>query len=425
MVYATIRGETMIERVTLRGILIALSTVVLAASALGQDARFTIDRIEVRNSRRMLPTVIAGETLLHVGGDYTEEDIQAAVARLARLPFLASATYALENGSDAAHRVVVITVTEVWPISFLGDGRGILFDETATLLNHDYDYADPTTQWKDAAIGLRWLVGGRGYAHAAMTVLRTRQSFAKNHAAWEIGYTHHRIFGTRLFATVNVRTPVDSVGEGTFSPAVIVGIPLTASQTLTVDAEDTVFVKSPITLLGVSYPQSHVENRRSLTWTYDTTNGPFVRTRGTFVRVKPYRWMRDDADVRFVRGTPPFERITRHANANGVDVAALRYWELSENQSLFGGVLAGWADVDFESVRSRPSYEVLKGGYSRRLGPLDGRLELEARLGFSQPDQQNSFSFNDNDKSAEVLVSWAAKGAWGSVRIGAGYARGF
>lgn len=412
----------MIERVLLRRILITFATVVLTTSALAQD--FAIERIEVRNAHRVLPNVIAAETLLRVGKEYSEDDVRAAVARLARLPYLVSADYSLENGSDAAHRVVVITVKEVRPLSFLGDGRFILLDETASLLDHDYDYADPTTQWKDAALGVRWLVGGRGFAHAAMTVLRTRQSFAKNYAAWEIGYTQHHLFGTRVFATVTVRTPVDSVSEGTFTPAVIVGIPLTASQTLTVDVEDTVFVKGSIQLLGVSYPQSHVENRRSLTWTYDTTNGPFLRTRGTFVRIKPYRWMRDDADVRFVRGTPPFERIARHTNADGVDVAALHYWELSGNQSAFGGVHAGWADVDLESDQRRPSYEVLKGGYSRRLGPLDGRLELEGRLVFNQFDLPSS-SFRLNDRAAEVMASWAARNEWGSVRIGAGYARGF
>jgi hypothetical protein len=166
----------------------------------------------VRNAHRVLPSVIAAQTLLRIGRAYSEEDVRAAVARLERLPFLASADYSLENG------VVVITVREMRPFSFLGDGRFIVLDETSSLPQKtDYDYTDPTTQWKDAALGVRWLVGGHGYAHAAMTVLRTRQGFAKNYAAWEFGYTHHDLFGTRLFATVNIRTPVDSVNERNFS----------------------------------------------------------------------------------------------------------------------------------------------------------------------------------------------------------------
>jgi len=410
-------------RVTLKSILIAV--VVLAVPAFGDGSRFSIERIDVRNAHRIVPGVIAAETLLRVGGDYSEEDVRAAVARLARLPFLASADYSLENGSDGAHRVVVITVRELRPLSFLGDGRFLMLNGTASLLELDYDYTDPTTQWKEAAIGVRWLAGGHGYAHAAMTVLRTRQSFAKNYAAWEIGYTHHDLFGTRLFATVNVRTPVDSVGEATFSPSVTVGLPLTASQTVTVDLEDTLFVKDTIQLLGVSYDRMHAERRRSASWTYDTTDGPFVRTRGRFVRVTPYRWMRDDTDVRSVPRTPAFVRTATHINADGVDVAALQYWPLSESRSVFGGVTAGWADVDGDSVHRRPSFGVLEGGYSRRLGLRDARLELEGRLAMYRPDLQNTFRLNDHDRSAEVLVSWAWKSEWGTVRVGAGYARGF
>jgi hypothetical protein len=402
-------------------ILIAFASVV----AFGDAPRFTIDRIEVRNAHRIVQGVIIAETLLRVGRDYDEDDVRAAVSRLARLPFLASAGYSLESGSDEAHRVVVITVKEMRSISFVGDGRFIALSETTSLLDVDYDYVDPTTQWKDAAIGLRWLVGGHGYAHAAMTVLRNRQNFAKNYAAWEIGYTHHDLFGTRLFATVNVRTPVDSVGEATFSPAVIVGFPISASQTIAAEIEDTIFVKDSVQRSGVYYRSLHAERRRSLAWTYDTTDGPFVRTRGTFIRIKPHRWMRDDAGVRSVPRSSDFVQTSTHINADAVDVAALHYWALSETHSVFGGIDAGWGDVDSESIQQKPSYQVVKGGYSRRLGRRDARLELEGRLTMNHPDLQNTFRRNDHDKAAEVLVSWAWKSEWGAVRIGAGYARGF
>jgi hypothetical protein len=405
----------------MRGTLCTILVVVLAVPAFG----FTIDRIEVRNAHRVLPSVIAAETLLRAGRDYSEENVRAAVARLERLPFLASADYSLENGAGEAHRVVVITVREVRPFSFLGDGRFIVLDETTSLPQKtDYDYTDPTTQWKDAALGVRWLAGGHGYAHAAMTVLRTRQGFAKNYAAWEFGYTHHDLFGTRLFATVNIRTPVDSVNERNFSPAVIVGMPLTANQTVTADFEDTVFVKGTVQRLGVSFRELHAENRRSVTWTYDTTDGPFVRTRGRFVRIMPYRWMRDDKDVRSVPRTPDFVQTSRHFHADGVDIAAMQYWALSEAQSVFGGVVAGWADVGGDTDHRRPSFEVLEGGYSRRLGPRDARLELEGRLAMYQRDFQSTF-FTGHDRSAEVLVSWAWKSEWGAVRVGGGYAKGF
>ena len=404
-------------------IAIAFATLLLAVSAFAQDTRFSIERIEVRNAQRMRPGVIADETLLRVGREYSEEDVRRAVERLERLPFLFSADYTLEPGSDAAHRVVVITVTELRPVSFLGDGRFVWLDETASLLESDYDYDDLTTQWKNAAVGVRWLVGGHGFAHAGMTVLRSRQNFRKNYAAWEVGYTHFDILGSRVFATAVVRTPVDSVDEGTFTPAFIVGLPLTASQTIAAELEDTVFVRGTFTIQGTSFRQLHAERTASLSWTYDTTNGPFLRTRGTFLRIKPFRWMRDDADFRSVPRPPSFVATATHMHADGVEAAALRYWELSNAQSVFAGVLGGWTRVDGPSVDRQPSYEVLKGGYSRPIWPRDARLELEARLAIYQPDVE--FLLNDHDKSAEVLASWAWKSVWGTVRVGAGYARGF
>src|SRR5207253_10514764 len=97
-------------------------------------------------------------------------------------------------------------------------------------VTHDYDFPDRAAEWKDAALGVRWLAGGGGIVHFGMTVLRNRHEFGTNHSAWELGYTRYDLFGTRAFATVNVRSPVDSVAEGTFTPAVIVGVPLTTSQ---------------------------------------------------------------------------------------------------------------------------------------------------------------------------------------------------
>jgi hypothetical protein len=412
-----------LERDVLWRCLIGVVVVFLAVSSSGQGAPFLLEAIEVRNSNRIASDVIASESRLRIGHEYTEEDVREAVRRLARLPYLSSVEYAIERGSDESRRVIVITVQEVRPLSFLGDGRFIFADDTSRLDETDYDYSDPTTEWKDVALGLRWLVGGHGYAHAAMSVRRSRQSFAKNYTAWEYGYTHRDLFGTGIFATVVVQTPVDSVEERTLTPAVTVGLPLTTNQTLSIDVEDTVFVRGKLRIQGTEFRQLHAENTRSASWTYDTTDGVFVRSRGAFARVTAYRWMRDDADFRSSRGS--FEAEATHVNANGVDVAALRYWERSTGQSLFAGVLAGWAKVGGDAAHRKSSYEVLKGGYSRRLGPRDARVELEARLVFNQWGLPPASFLPHRDRSVEALASWAWKGRWGAVRVGAGYARGF
>src|SRR5687768_13682856 len=110
--------------VMIRRILVAVWFATCALSARA-DERFTIERIEIRNAQRIAPQVLAAETLLREGSEVSEEDVRVAVRRLARLPFVFAASYALEPGSDQARRVVVINVTENRRLWFLLDARGI------------------------------------------------------------------------------------------------------------------------------------------------------------------------------------------------------------------------------------------------------------------------------------------------------------
>jgi len=56
--------------------------------------------------------------------------------------------------------------------------------------------------------------------------------------------------------------------------------------------------------------------------------------------------MRDDAGFRFGGAPQQFVPTATHLRAKGADLAALHHWELSDVSSVFGGVLAGWVDID-------------------------------------------------------------------------------
>src|SRR5215212_8553420 len=189
----------------MRRILIALALSAITLSAFG----VTIERIEVRGAQRFAARRIVAETLLREGKEYSDDDVRNAVARLNRLPFLASARYSLENG------ILVIDVTEVTRFSFLVDLREIALNDEGDPHETNSDFPDPTAEWTNAAAGVRWLTGGGGIAHFGMTVQRIRQAFGNNYSAYELGYTQYGLFGTRAFATVNVRSPVDSLEEKT------------------------------------------------------------------------------------------------------------------------------------------------------------------------------------------------------------------
>jgi hypothetical protein len=259
---------------------------------------------------------------------------------------------------------------------------------------------------------------GKGEAHFAMTVLRNRRGFGKNYSAWEIGYTGYDLFGTRVFATAKIRTPVDSVGERTFTPAFAVGMPLTVNQTLSVDVEDTLFRDEDVSIAGNSFRRLDAQRQITLDWTYNTTNEPYAPTRGTFVRISPVLWMHEFASTLSGRPGQPAQPRTEHGTARGFDVAALQYWELSEAHSVSAGLFGGWADLE---TRRTPAslgdstrefgYQVAQIGYSRRLGR--SRLGFEAR---AVKYEENVF-----DDAFEVSATWVRRSRWGTFRFGAGY----
>ena len=394
-------------------IVVLFATYALAARA---DERFTIERIEIRDAQRVAPQFLAAETLLREGSEVAEDDVRAAVRRLARLPFVFSADYALEPGSDPARRVVVISVRENRRFWFLADARVVLEQEPVDAF--DYDFPDPTADWKHAAAGVRWLFGDGGLAHFGMTVLRSHHPFRKNYSAYELGYTRHRILGTPLFATLIVRSPVDSLEEKTFTPEVVVGLPLTADQTLTVEFEDTRFRDDTLQIQGNGFRRLQAERMLSASWTLDTRNEPYVPMRGTFVKIEPFLWMGDRASFQQQRPTLSFTGVAQHATAAGVDLTAERHWQMSDASSFSAGVHAGWANVrqrqnpntSGSDFRWRPSFEVIQGGYTRKIRSsfveLEGRVVLRQEIG---------------DTSYEASAAWAKRSTWGVLRLGFAY----
>lgn len=396
-----------------------LIAVVLATCAFSIHAadRFTIERIEIRNAQVLAPEVLAAETLLREGREVSEEDVRAGARRLVRLHFVLEADYALEPAGDPSRRVVVITVTENRRLWLLLDGRFMQTHVPVDAL--DYAFPDQTSHWKHAAVGARWRFRDGSEAHFAMTVLRNRFPLGKNYSADELGYTRRQILGTPLFATVIVRSPVDSIDESTFTPEVVIGLPLTASQTVAVEFEETSFVEGTRLLFDTEFSELHSERRVAAWWALDTTDEPYTTMSGTFVKVEPFVWMSDQNSV---RQRPPrfqFEAVSRHATGIGVDLTAERHWQLSDVGSFSAGVNAGWATLRLTEnpavvaaeERRRPSFEVLQVGYARRI--WRSHVEVEGRLVLRQEDSDPT--------GYEGSISWARRYRRGMLRLGFAY----
>jgi len=78
-------------------------------------------------------------------------------------------------------------------------------------------------------------------------------------------------------------------------------------------------------------------------------------------------------------------------------------------------------------VRWHPAYEILQGGYSRKLGA--SRLEFEGRLVSRQRNVQAGSPAFGNDpnyhgRSVEAAARWVRRNPWGTLRLGVSYERG-
>ena len=419
-----------------RTLLVAFA-VLLTTAAIAQDAvppRFFIERIEVRDAKRVSKDVVIAESRLREGQEYSEADLRDASARLSRLPFLLSAEFALEKGSERGRYVLVVTINETKPFFFALDLRHFLTRDN----NVEPAYNDRIGAPENfATLGFRWFVGRRGALHTALVTSDYNRNFARDYASVVVGYTQYDLLGTRAFATLNLKHVIAEGGGSNISPQLVVGVPLSANQTLTVELDDTRFGPDTREVLGEVFDTERTQRVVGATWSYNTTNRPFLATRGTLLSVRPRFSWSDATTYTFVQGSNPgapfpsfsVHADTIHSEAREVTVNAARYWELSERSSVSGGLDASLTHFRLDSdvlglTVDRELRGGVTGGYSysfwdaERSKHGDSRLEVNARLG------NRSYSYADfyRAEQRQVSASWVRRSSWGTLRLGAGYA---
>ncbi|HET7434139.1 MAG TPA: hypothetical protein VFN10_05435 [Thermoanaerobaculia bacterium] len=400
----------------------------IAAAALAQDAaspRFSIERIEVRNAKRVSTDVILSESGLRAGAQYSESELRDASLRLSRLPFLLSVEFSLEKGSARGLHVLVITVSETKPFFYQLDIRPVF--QTKPLLDSQ---ADTFTGENDLSLGFRWFVGRRGAIHAGLQNRRDHREYTESSGALVVGYTQYDLFGTRAFAAFNLKRPFVP-DDASISPQFVAGIPLSLNQTLTLDYDETRVVGSTINFVdGPEFQRNSTQRLLALTWSYNTTNQPVLPTKGVIISAGPVLSWADRNFLSF-----PSQNIVRlHEHTFGVDARAARYFELSDRDSVSGVVETSLARVirdpstpDLHSYNWR--FGAVQAGYSHslwsheeRAGGGDSRIEVLLRATTRAVDGYPYYSNYDIPNTAQISASWVRRSSWGTIRLGGGYA---
>lgn len=412
---------------------IALAVLLAALPLFAEDAtRFFIEKIEVREANRVSADVVISESRLRAGEDYSEADLRDAAARLTRLPFLLSAEFSLEKGSERGRYVLVVTINETKPFFYALDLRPIFKSDDRV----EPDYSDRIGVADSAAtLGMRWFVGRRGALHVALISSDYGGDFARDYAALAVGYTQYDLFGTRAFATINLKRIITEGNSG-LTPQVVLGIPVTANQTVTAELDETRFGDDVQQILGTQFDVNRAQRVVGVAWSYNTTNRPFTPTRGSRLTVRPRLSWSDAATYAYVvidpTHTPPLFEVhsdTVHAEAREVTAEAVRYHEIDERQSLSAGLEAGWTHFSVESrVDGRHSDHVLKGvitgSYSYSLWDAEQNKNGDSRLEFNLRIGTRDIQYADiyRAEQRQFTVSWARRSSWGVARLGAGYA---
>lgn len=421
-----------------------LTIVIAAALALPGAAqepvtRFFIEKIEVRENRRVSTDVIVAESRLREGQEYTEEELSDAANRLNRLPFLLSAEFTLERGYERGRHVLVITVNETRPFFYLLDARPILSESDFSGRNVDIQVGDRLGGGENQGVlGARWFVGRRGAFHAGLFARDDNHEFTRDYTAAVVGYTQYDIFGTRAFATLNLKLPIlNAPGAAVVSPQLVAGIPVTPNQTVTVTYDETRFDDYTISFADVEFERQNGERIVSVRWAYDTTNDPFTPTRGTLLSVTPLMVWQDAASYLIVVDRPDELEVrpsAYHTNIYAVSVEVDRYFELSERNSVFAGGEAGIGRVNqrassvaAEESDGDASFLILKAGYSHSLWSReqqkrgDSRFEYTLRYINRQSPERLFPGPNEEDDQIEAAFAWVRRSSFGTIRLGVGF----
>lgn len=412
-------------------------TLILALAApavVAQDApRFFIEKIEVRNVKRVSSDVVIAESRLREGVEYSEAELRDAAARLTRLPFLLGAEFTLEKGTERGRHVLVMTIQETRSFFYLFDVTPSFAGRQALRINPSTRIAEDDTT---GALGFRWFVGRRGAVHVGI-IGRDDSEYTTGYSAFAVGYTQYDVFGTRGFATLNIK---QNPNGSRIAPQVVAGIPLSLNQTVTAEYDQDVTESS----VHFGPGRERIERVRTqrlarVTWSYNTTNHPFVPTEGTLLTAGPFATWTDNLGLTIVydsSGPVAVSTTPVHARAIGVESSAVRYWPLTDRTSVSAGGELGLASLEVRTGAphlrddsATGAFASMQGGISHSLWSVerramggDSRIELIARARVSGQEFEDEFRTIENRQYVQITGSWVRHSSWGTLRLGVGYA---
>jgi hypothetical protein len=375
-------------------------TLSLTAATVAAQSTFLIERIDV-NATRTRPDIVVAEMRLPAGHTYTTQQIEQAVYRVRRLPFVADATYTLEPGTSPEARVLRVKLVDESPVHFAFDVQGVA---------ERSGYVTAFTQ-----VGLRFFPARAGVLDINMggTEYSTGGARGSTHLGdFTVQYTGYHLFGTSAYAGIGLSTHYNG-RDRLVSPALLFGIPLTQTQT----------VRGTYSRSGY---KSDNQSFATLDWMMETTDDPYFGRHGFSIAAGP-RWQA----FRFVAdyNPPPHVlHIDTRSTSHGFGLRAEKYWPIRERSAFWAranGTLLEETDTT-NGVKGSPSHLQLGdvvGGVARNFdGGRDDpdsfhRFRAELGAGYHR-DHQKHGPFAEDRSGPSLFASVAYRNRVGIFRLG-------
>jgi outer membrane protein assembly factor BamA len=397
-----------------------LALAFLISAAANADS-FLIERIDVNAAKRIPAAAVVAETRLDAGKTYTREQIEQALNRVRRLPFVLHADADLQPGSTPGARVLRINVEEManfnWNLDLGAVGRP--------------RYGSGVTAHGGA--GYRFFPNRNGTLDTALA--GSNESYLPDQGTVrtaELAYNAWSLFGTRAYGRIAAGTVFHPNSRHDINPSLLLGVPLTRTQSIELTA-GRITQRSQERFSGIAEPVDFFFRRSSvaLTWLRQTTDDPYFARRGFDAGAGP-EWQRWDIDEAFLLTFPrpphlqPEKQKQRYIIFNA---DAAKYWPLRQASAAFAR-FDGFTKRINEVVNGNkpPAIRWNQGDllfgvahdFNRELGEdTQRRWRLEAGIGYhyEKIDQVDP----RNNSGAQLEIGTAYRNRFGLVHLSLSY----
>lgn len=328
--------------------LVAAVVLLMTASAFAQSV--VIDQIDIV-TRRTSTEIVRAELRLPAGRAYTPAELDQALYRIRRLPFVVDASYAVETTSDGKH-VMRVDVIDEHRFHYDFDVQGVATrgGYAVFLLGAGWRFFPGSNGVLDFDIGGAGAGGGGGGSGQFGDV--------------SVQYTMYGIGGSSVFAGIGVSTRYDG---SLVSPAALVGIPLTRTQT----------IRASYRRIGEANDSNSVLQAQ---WLFETSDDPYFARRGFEIAAGPY-WQRFESERTIGSRNNPIH-IETEIDSKGINAEGAMYRPLRKTSAAWlRGNVAILEDTGTTNGRERVPQKQRRGdAYIGLAHNFDGGRADETRF---------------------------------------------